>query len=171
MQALRRKAGKDADQIKEDLKKKEALRAAEQAKKGMLSSFSTSASRLADNLFVLRQTRRRQGKGCDQGSNRGRCIIACAYWAFLTCFDGPYVQADKKARAEKAARDKAIRGGQVPVDPSSATASVEVGTGGPARAAASASVKGKDYPETRLQVRLSKGGAPMTKAFPSDARE
>lgn len=84
-------------------------------------------------------------------------------------------QADKKARAEKAARDKAIRAGQQPVDSSASSASVEVGTGGPARvaaaAAASSSVKGKDYPETRLQVRLSKGGPPMTKAFPSDARE
>jgi hypothetical protein len=32
-------------------------------------------------------------------------------------------------------------------------------------------MKGKDFPETRLQVRLSTGGAPLVKSFKSDARE
>lgn len=77
------------------------------------------------------------------------------------------IEADKQKRAEKAARDKAIREGQPVVDSASAS--------GPSAAAAARApaqgVKGSEYKETRLQVRLSTGGAPLVKAFPSDARE
>lgn len=58
------------------------------------------------------------------------------------------IELDKKARAERTAREKAIRDGGV----------VDVGTGASASVAKPAGAiggAGKDYPETRLQVRLS----------------
>ncbi|KAJ9097490.1 hypothetical protein QFC19_006762 [Naganishia cerealis] len=87
------------------------------------------------------------------------------------------IEADKKTRAEKAARDKAIREGRdVPMTP--ADGGVPVAGTGAAKAVAAAAaasgssgVKGAEYKETRLQVRLSTGGAPLVKAFNSDARE
>lgn len=80
------------------------------------------------------------------------------------------IEADKQKRADKAARDKAIREGQPVPDSSSSTP--QVGTGAAKAASAVGSgMKGKDFPETRLQVRLSTGGAPLVKSFKSDARE
>lgn len=72
------------------------------------------------------------------------------------------IEADKKARAEKAAREKALREGK-PLEQSSSTA--------PAPAAASTAPKaaGKDYPETRLQIRMASGGQPYTTTLPSDS--
>ncbi|KAF8202435.1 ubiquitin-related domain-containing protein [Pholiota molesta] len=72
------------------------------------------------------------------------------------------IEADKKARAEKAAREKALRDGQPLPESSSSTA--------PARAAApAAGVAGKDFKETRLQIRMSTGGQPYTTTLSSDA--
>lgn len=75
------------------------------------------------------------------------------------------IEADKKARAEKAAREKALRDGQ-PVPDSSASA-------GPSRPAAApaAAVAGKDFKETRLQIRMSTGGQLYTTTLSSDARK
>jgi hypothetical protein len=74
------------------------------------------------------------------------------------------IEADKKARAEKAAREKALRDGQPLPESSSSTA--------PARAAApAAGVAGKDFKETRLQIRMSTGGQPYTTTLSSDARK
>ncbi|KAK1923979.1 DNA-binding protein [Papiliotrema laurentii] len=66
------------------------------------------------------------------------------------------IEADKRERAEKAAREKALREGR-------AQEAVPVVTAKPA-----AVVKSSENPETRLQVRLHVGGAPITKTFPSD---
>lgn len=65
-------------------------------------------------------------------------------------------QMDKKERAERSAREKAIRDGNAPV--------VDVTVAKP-----SSSVKSSENPETRLQVRTSKG--PITKTFPSESSE
>ncbi|KAF7985786.1 hypothetical protein HWV62_413 [Athelia sp. TMB] len=77
------------------------------------------------------------------------------------------IEADKKARAEKFAREKAIRDGQpIPGEgvPSSSSAA-------PAAAAAkpAAGVAGKDFKETRLQIRMASGGPPYTTTLPSDS--
>lgn len=73
------------------------------------------------------------------------------------------IEADKKARAEKFAREKAIRDGQ-PIPEPSASAPA------PSKpAASSAGVAGKDYQETRLQIRMSTGGQPYTTTLRSDA--
>ncbi|TRM58730.1 ubiquitin-related domain-containing protein [Schizophyllum amplum] len=72
------------------------------------------------------------------------------------------IEADKKARAEKAAREKALREGRPIVDAPSASPSAK-----PA-AAAQAGVAGKDYKDTRLQIRMSTGGQ-YTTTLPSDS--
>ena len=75
------------------------------------------------------------------------------------------IEADKKARAEKAAREKALREGK-PFEPSAS------GSSAPAPAAATSTAPktaGKDYPETRLQIRMASGGQPYTTTLPSDA--
>lgn len=79
------------------------------------------------------------------------------------------IEADKKARAEKAAREKALREGRPITD--SMIASAAPSTSAVATAAASAAPKGagKDYPETRLQIRMASGGQPYTTTLSSDS--
>ncbi|KAJ3514153.1 hypothetical protein NLJ89_g2536 [Agrocybe chaxingu] len=74
------------------------------------------------------------------------------------------IEADKKARAEKAAREKALREGKAIVDASASSGPSTT----PAAVAASA-VAGKDFKETRLQIRLSTGGQPYTTTLPSES--
>lgn len=77
------------------------------------------------------------------------------------------IEADKKARAEKAAREKALREGKPIVDSQSETNS---GTPSSAAVASSSSgVAGKDFKDTRLQIRLASGGTPYTTTLPSDS--
>jgi UBX domain-containing protein 1/4 len=74
------------------------------------------------------------------------------------------IEIDKRERAEKFAREKALREGRAV--PESST---------PAPAAASASttpasgVAGKDFKETRLQIRMASGGQAYTTTLSSDA--
>ncbi|ORY26338.1 ubiquitin-related domain-containing protein [Naematelia encephala] len=68
------------------------------------------------------------------------------------------IELDKKERAERVAREKAARDGQA-APPAAASTPL---------AKPSAAVKSSENPETRLQVRLSTGGPPLTKTFPSD---
>ncbi|KAK0188478.1 hypothetical protein F5146DRAFT_1104069 [Armillaria mellea] len=76
------------------------------------------------------------------------------------------IEADKKARAEKAAREKALREGRPITDNLSTTAPAASTT--PA-AASSSGVKGREFKETRLQIRMSSGGQPYTTTLSSDA--
>ena len=71
------------------------------------------------------------------------------------------IEADKRERAAKAAQGKAARQGQAMVP--------EASTSTPSKPAAA--VKSSENPETRLQIRLSAGGQPLTKTFPSDNSE
>ncbi|KAF7289462.1 hypothetical protein HMN09_01340200 [Mycena chlorophos] len=71
------------------------------------------------------------------------------------------IEADKKARAEKAAREKALRNGEAIVDAPAAKPAASTSGGAP--------VAGKDFKETRLQIRLSTGGQPYTTTLSSDA--
>lgn len=73
------------------------------------------------------------------------------------------IEADKKARAEKAAREKALRDGQPVPDSSSSV--------GPSRPTpASATVVKKNFAETRLAIRMSSGSQQFTTTLSSDAR-
>ncbi|WWC94552.1 hypothetical protein V866_001398 [Kwoniella sp. B9012] len=70
------------------------------------------------------------------------------------------IEADKRERAEKAAREKALRAGTgTGIQTPPALVAVAKPTAG---------VSSSDNPQTRLQVRLSVGGQPLTKTFPSD---
>lgn len=72
------------------------------------------------------------------------------------------IEADKRERAEKAAREKALREGTaLPQEP--ATTSVAAPPKPP--------VAGKDFPETRLQIRMASGGQPYVTTLSSDASE
>ncbi|KAG2033839.1 ubiquitin-related domain-containing protein [Suillus americanus] len=74
------------------------------------------------------------------------------------------IEADKKARAERAAREKALRDGQPIIDgPASASTTPAV------TASSSSGTSGKDFKETRLQIRMATGGTPYTTTLPSDA--
>jgi len=130
--------GKDLNKIKEDLKLKEAIKEAEAKKRGICLYGRTS-----DGLLI----------SCSEKIEDAKAKAAVK----------AQIEADKKARAEKAAREKALRDGQPVPEPSSSV--------GPSRPApASTSVAKKDFPETRLAIRLSSGGQQYTTTLPSDAR-
>lgn len=77
------------------------------------------------------------------------------------------IEADKKTRAEKAAREKALREGRPIVD-----APAPCSSSTPAVTSASSSggaVAGKDFKDTRLQLRLASGGTPYVTTLPSDS--
>jgi len=71
------------------------------------------------------------------------------------------IEADKRARADRAAREKALRDGvapPVPVETRSAPKAVAATTG-----------EKKIYDQTRLQIRLPNGGQPLVHAVASSA--
>jgi hypothetical protein len=74
------------------------------------------------------------------------------------------IEADKRERAQKAAQEKALREGVAP------PASI-AGTSAPSAAPATvtASVPGREFKETRLQIRLASNGQPLTTTLPSDS--
>lgn len=78
------------------------------------------------------------------------------------------IEADKKARAEKAAREKALREGKA--FPEDATSAAPAASASSATSALSGT-SGKDYPQTRLQIRMATGGQPYTTTLSSDASE
>ncbi|KAK7062536.1 hypothetical protein VNI00_000024 [Paramarasmius palmivorus] len=126
-EALRRKAGKDMNKIKEELQAKEAIKEAEQKRREKIEDAKARAAVKAQ------------------------------------------IEADKKARAEKAAREKALReGNPLPGDGGSSTAPAAATN---TTASASSGVAGRDFKDTRLQIRMSTGGQPYTTTLPSDARE
>lgn len=74
------------------------------------------------------------------------------------------IEADKKARAERAAREKALRDGQPIVDAQASASSTPTAT-----ASSSSGTSGRDFKDTRLQIRMAAGGTPYTTTLPSDA--
>ena len=72
------------------------------------------------------------------------------------------IEADKRERAEKAAREKALREGvALPQEPATIAAV----------APPKPTVAGRDFPETRLQIRMASGGQPYVTTLSSDASE
>jgi hypothetical protein len=123
-ESIRRKAGKDMVQIKEDLKLKQALKDAEEKKREKIADARAKAAIKAQ------------------------------------------IEADKIARAEKFAREKALRDGQPIPDNSTTPAPAPAAS---ASAGSSTGVAGKDFKETRLQIRMASGGQPCTTTLSSDA--
>ncbi|KAG8997075.1 hypothetical protein FRB94_007871 [Tulasnella sp. JGI-2019a] len=75
------------------------------------------------------------------------------------------IEADKRERAEKIAREKALRDGHEYQSGQAAAPSTT--TPASASTASATGLKGSDYPETRLQIRLSTGGPPLSTTLPS----
>jgi UBX domain-containing protein 1/4 len=75
------------------------------------------------------------------------------------------IEADKRERAAKAAREKALREGKAVPDSSAGPSAPLTSAGGAARTATA----GRDYKETRLQIRLASGGQPLTTTLSSDS--
>jgi len=77
------------------------------------------------------------------------------------------IEADKRERAEKAAKEKALREGK-PLPASDAAPAAPAASGS---SATSGGVAGKDYKETRLQIRMSSSaaGGPYTTTLSSDS--
>ncbi|KAL4062529.1 ubiquitin-related domain-containing protein [Scleroderma yunnanense] len=76
------------------------------------------------------------------------------------------IEADKKARAEKAAREKALREGKPVLDNPGSPSTLPLPAAAPS---SSSTVAGKDFRDTRLQIRLATGGAPYTTTLPSES--
>ncbi|KAG1863525.1 ubiquitin-related domain-containing protein [Suillus subalutaceus] len=74
------------------------------------------------------------------------------------------IEADKKARAERTAREKALRDGQPIIDAPAGASTTPAVT-----ASSSSGTSGKDFKETRLQIRMATGGTPYTTTLSSDA--
>ncbi|KAH9971292.1 hypothetical protein BGW80DRAFT_1321472 [Lactifluus volemus] len=68
------------------------------------------------------------------------------------------IEADKRDRAQKAAQEKALRDGAAAALSVAAPASA-------APATTSVAVAGRDFKETRLQIRLASGGQPLTTRY------
>ncbi|KAH9074926.1 ubiquitin-related domain-containing protein [Lactarius deliciosus] len=117
---IRRKAGKEASQIKEDLKNKQILK----------------------DLEAKRREK--------EDDKKALAAIKAQ------------IEADKLQRAQKAAQEKALRDGAAP--PADAA-----GSSTPSAAPAPTSVPGREFKDTRLQIRLASGGQPLTTTLPSDS--
>ena len=82
------------------------------------------------------------------------------------------IEADKRERAQKAAQEKALRDGTATAPAPAAAPPPALAArpaAAPAAAPATSSLAGRDFPETRLQIRLASGGAPLTTTLRSDA--
>ncbi|CCM02662.1 uncharacterized protein FIBRA_04766 [Fibroporia radiculosa] len=119
-EAIRRRAGRDMNELREEIQAKEMKKEAEAKRREKLEDAKARAAIKAQ------------------------------------------IEADKRERAEKAAREKALREGK-PVPGSSTSASAA------APATSTPKTAGRDYPETRLQVRMASGGQPYTTTLSSDA--
>ena len=132
----------DINELREELKQKEILKEAEAKRRGACFRALSPPS----DFLILCPTEKLEDA-------KARAAIKAQ------------IEADKKARAEKAAREKALREGKPIVDTSAGTP-----TSSPAAiAAATSGLAGRDYPQTRLQIRMASGGQPYTTTLPSDA--
>lgn len=77
------------------------------------------------------------------------------------------IEADKQERAQKAAQEKAIREGATAAP--ALTGPSAPATAAPATTTTTTSIPGREFKETRLQIRLASGGQPLTTTLPSDS--
>ncbi|KAF4569543.1 hypothetical protein EYR40_008520 [Pleurotus pulmonarius] len=144
-------------ELREKLAQKRALKAVEEAKEAKANEALRRKSgkemdQIKENLKVKQALKEAEERKRDKIEDaKARAAVKAQ------------IEADRKARAEKAAREKALREGREIVDAPSSS--------GPAQSAASSSsgVSGKDFKETRLQIRMASGGQPFTTTLSSDA--
>jgi hypothetical protein len=77
------------------------------------------------------------------------------------------IEADRRERAQKAAQEKALRDGTAA--PAATTTTTTTSAPAPAAVPATSSLPGREFKETRLQIRLASGGQPLTTTLPSDS--
>ncbi|EKM50568.1 uncharacterized protein PHACADRAFT_263919 [Phanerochaete carnosa HHB-10118-sp] len=121
-EAIRRKSGKDVNELREELKQKEILKEAEAKRREKVEDAKARAAIKAQ------------------------------------------IEADKRERAEKAAREKALREGTALPEAAPTQSPLAAARAAPTGTA------GRDYPTTRLQIRMASGGQPYTTTLPSDAK-
>ncbi|KLO05040.1 hypothetical protein SCHPADRAFT_911285 [Schizopora paradoxa] len=123
-EAIRRKGGKDIGVLREEMKVKESIKAAEQARKDKLDDAKAKAAIKAQ------------------------------------------IEADKRERAEKIAREKALREGKAPPPTAASTSTTTTAT-----TSSSAGGEGtqREHKDARLQIRLSGGGQPIVVTLPSES--
>ena len=129
----------DIHKLREEMKEKEAIKEAEARRRGKITSELSTQ-------FVTET-----------------CLLEKAEDAKARAAIKAQIEADKKARAEKAAREKALRDGQAV--PQAATPVASAST------PLAASTGPKEYKETRLQLRLEGVPAPLTTTLSSDSRK
>jgi hypothetical protein len=132
----------EAGQIKEDLKTKQTLKDLEAKRRGSSPPSLTPSLRLCHRNapFVEKE-------------NDKKALAAIK----------AQIETDKRERAQKAAQEKALREGGT-------TAAAAASAPAPAVAAAApatSSIPGREFKETRLQIRLASGGQPLTTTLPS----
>ena len=130
----------DVGKLRDEVKAKESLKEMEKRKQGRL--------RCMQDLIPIRPTELCVTEKLDDAKARAKVKAQ--------------IEADRKERAEKAAREKALReGAPLPQEPTTPS------TPAPPKPA----VAGKDFPETRLQIRMASGGQPYVTTLSSDASE
>ncbi|KIP03043.1 hypothetical protein PHLGIDRAFT_95250 [Phlebiopsis gigantea 11061_1 CR5-6] len=124
-EAIRRKSGKDINEVREEMKHKEILKEAEAKRREKVEDAKARAAIKAQ------------------------------------------IEADKRERKERAEREKALREGRTYTE---SAAPAPAPRSAPAAAALAATgLAGRDYPQTRLQIRMASGGQPYTTTLSSDA--
>jgi hypothetical protein len=150
----------ESAQIKEDLKNKQILKDIEAKRRGTCRAprtHPTSLFFLKNDTMIMCHTIIFAEK---EDEKRARAAIKAQ------------IEADKRERAQKAAQEKALREGN-PADPAASaaatTSSSAPATAVPVATTPSTSVPGREFKDTRLQIRLASGGQPLTTTLPSDS--
>lgn len=139
-EAIRRKGGQDLGKIKEELKLKEAEKEAKQRKQGQSTHIILQCYLVAATdrirLFISYTPDK-----LDEAKARARVKAQ--------------IEQDKRERAEKAAREKALREGKEPA--TSVTSVGAVSNAASTATKSSTTAAGSDNPQTRLSIRLPYG--------------
>ena len=136
----------EASQIKEDLKNKQLLKDLEAKRRG--SSHSPLLRLYHRNASFIEK----------ENDKKALATIKAQ------------IEADKRDRAQKAAQEKALREGGTAAAAAAAASSSSASAPAVAAAApapATSSIPGREFKETRLQIRLASGGQPLTTTLPS----
>ena len=142
----------EAARIEEDLKKRQFLKELETMRR-------RGSSRLVSPLFFGSSVFVRLfncNASFTENENNKKALAAIR----------AQIEADKRERAQKAVQEKALRDGKATArGPATATITATASTAAPV----TSSLPGREFPETRLQIRLASVGVPITTTLRSDA--
>ena len=135
----------EASQIKEDLKNKQILKDLAAKRRGSSHPLRPGSPKRETMIIVIFFSEKEDEK---------KALAAIK----------AQIEADKRERAQKAAQEKALREGAPPPADIAGTSAPP-----PAPPTVAASIPGREFKETRLQIRLASGGQPLTTTLPSDS--